>query len=305
MKIIVDVMGGDKSPDETVRGVFAAADELNAGYLLVGNRPDIERIAAEVGFDLHRVEIVHTDLVIEMEDDPLSVVRAKKESSMALGLQLLSEGRGDAFVSSGNTGALFAGATLIPRKIKGVQRAGIGSILPFQNPVLLLDAGANISVNEENLLQFAMMGSAYMKQVHGVENPRVGLLNNGTETHKGTPLQQTAYVRLSESPLIHFVGNVEASTLPFDVCDVLVTDGFTGNILLKGVEGCGKLLMGRLKEILTSTPATKLAALSMKKQLTQMKQDFDPSERGGAPILGISKNASDMRFGIPAISSRR
>ena len=289
MKIIVDVMGGDKAPEETVRGVFAAADELNAGYILVGNRPDIERIAAEVGFDLHRVEIVHTDLAIEMEDDPLSVVRVKKESSMALGLKLLSEGRGDAFVSSGNTGALFAGATLITRKIKGVQRAGIGSILPFENEVLLLDAGANISVNEENLLQFAMMGSAYMKQVCGVENPRVGLLNNGTETHKGTPLQQTAYVRLSESPAVNFVGNIEASSLPFDVCDVLVTDGFTGNILLKSVEGCGKLLMGRLKEILYSTPATKLAALTMKKQLTEMKRDFDPSERGGAPILGISR----------------
>ncbi|MBQ7173256.1 MAG: phosphate acyltransferase PlsX [Clostridia bacterium] len=289
MKIIVDVMGGDRAPEETVRGVFLAADELNARYILVGNRPDIERIAAEEQFDLRRVEIIHTDVAIEMEDEPLSVVRAKKNSSMALGLHLLSEGKGDAFVSAGNTGALFAGATLITRKIKGVQRAGIGSILPFQNPVLLLDAGANIAVNEENLLQFAMMGSAYMKHVHGVENPRVGLLNNGSESHKGTPLQQTAFVRLSESPAVNFVGNVEANILPFDVCDVLVTDGFTGNILLKCVEGCGKILLGRIKDILYSTPATKLAALTMKKPLTEMKRDYDPSERGGAPILGISK----------------
>lgn len=289
MKIIVDVMGGDRAPEETVRGVFLAADELNARYILVGDRAKIEKIAAEENFDLHRVEIVHTEIAISMEDEPLSVVRAKKESSMSLGLRLLSEGRGDAFVSAGNTGALFAGATLITRKIKGVQRAGIGSILPFQNPVLLLDAGANISVNEENLLQFAMMGSAYMKRVCGVENPRVGLLNNGSESQKGTPLQQTAFVRLSESNAINFVGNVEASVLPFDVCDVLVTDGFTGNILLKCVEGCGKLLLGRMKEIFYSTPATKLAALTMKKQLAEMKQDYDPSERGGAPILGISR----------------
>ena len=208
---------------------------------------------------------------------------------MAVGLKMLAEGHGDAFVSTGNTGALFTGATLIVRKVKGVLRAGIGAIVPLQVPVLLLDTGANLVVNEDNLEQFAVMGSAYMHKMYGIENPRGGLLNNGAEETKGTELQRAAYARLKDCPDINFVGNVEGSSAPFNVCDVMVTDGFTGNIYLKSVEGLGKMLLKRLKEIFYSTPATKLAALSMKKQLDQMKHDYDSSEHGGAPILGISK----------------
>lgn len=289
MRIIVDVMGGDKAPEETVKGVIQATRELNASYIMVGNRFEIERIAKENDFDIRRIDIVHTESVLTMEDDPLCVVRAKQDSSMAVGLRLLAQGQGDAFVSTGNTGALFTGATLIVRKAKGVSRAGIGTVLPLQNPVLLLDTGANISVTEENLEQFAEMGSAYMRKMYGIEHPRVGLLNNGAESHKGTALQQSAYKVLGENQNINFVGNIEASILPFDVCDVIVTDGFTGNILLKCTEGLGKLLLGKLKEVLYSTPVTKVAALSMKKQLGAMKKDFDASEHGGAPILGISK----------------
>lgn len=289
MRIIVDVMGGDKAPEETVKGVIQATRELNASYIMVGNRFEIERIAKENNFDIRRMDIVHTESVITMEDDPLCVVRAKQDSSMAVGLRLLAQGQGDAFVSTGNTGALFTGATLIVRKAKGVSRAGIGTVLPFQNPVLLLDTGANISVTEENLEQFAEMGSAYMRKMYGIECPRVGLLNNGAESHKGTALQQSAYKVLGENQNINFVGNIEASILPFDVCDVIVTDGFTGNILLKCTEGLGKLLLGKLKEVLYSTPVTKMAALSMKKPLSAMKKEFDASEHGGAPLLGISK----------------
>ncbi len=289
MKIIVDVMGGDHAPEETVKGVCQAAQEFNATYILVGDRGEIERVARENDLDIRRFDIVHTETVITMEDDPLCVVRSKNDSSMAVGLRLLAEGAGDAFVSTGNTGALFTGATLIVRKIKGVQRAGIGSVLPFQTPVLLLDTGANVTVTEENLEQFAVMGSAYMHKMYGIDSPRVGLLNNGAEEHKGTELQRAAYQRLRVNPNIRFVGNVEGSTAPFDTCDVLVADGFTGNIFLKGVEGIGKLMLKKMKALFYSTPATKLAALSMKKQITGMKKDLDPSEHGGAPILGISK----------------
>ncbi|MBQ7336345.1 MAG: phosphate acyltransferase PlsX [Clostridia bacterium] len=289
MKIIVDVMGGDKAPEETVKGVIQAVQEFNATFILVGNRNDIERIAAENDFDIRRMDIVHTETVITMEDDPLCVVRGKQDSSMAIGLKMLAEGHGDAFVSTGNTGALFTGATLIVRKVKGIQRAGIGTILPLQNPVLLLDTGANVTVTDENLEQFGVIGSAYMSKMYEIESPRVGLLNNGAEEHKGTELQRSAYRRLKNNGDINFVGNIEANILPFNSCDVIVADGYTGNILLKSIEGLGKLLLGKLKEIFYSTTVTKLAALSMKKQIGGMKKQFDPSEHGGSPILGISK----------------
>lgn len=289
MKIIVDVMGGDNCPRAAVRGVCMAAEQWRATYIMVGDRRQIEQIANEEGLDIRRIDIVHTESYMTMEDDPLSVVRAKSDSSMAVGLHLLSEGKGDAFVSCGNTGALFTGATLIVRKVKGVLRAGIGTVLPFQTPVLLLDTGANVTVTPENLEQFGVMGAAYMRKMYGIDEPRVGLLNNGTEACKGTELQQTAYRLLSDNSDINFVGNVEAGAAPFGVCDVLVADGFTGNIYLKSVEGVGKFLLKRVKGVFLSSPTAKLAALAIRKQLTEMKKEYDPSERGGAPIIGISK----------------
>jgi glycerol-3-phosphate acyltransferase PlsX len=225
-----------------------------------------------------------------MEDDPVCVMRAKKDSSMSTGLRMLAEGKGDAFVSTGNTGALFTGAMLIVRKIKHIQRAGIATILPLQNPVLLMDTGANVEVTAENIEQFARLGSAYMKTLYGLEKPRVGLLNNGTEDCKGTALQVEAYGKLSAMEDIHFVGNVEGSALPFDVCDVLVTDGFTGNILVKTIEGMGKLLMSELKNVIYGSGFKgKIAGALIKKPLYGMKQRFDANEIGGAPILGVTK----------------
>lgn len=289
MRIIVDVMGGDHAPLETVRGACAAAAEYNANFILVGDRPRIEQIAAEEGLNLKRFEIVHTDVEITMEDDPLSVVRAKSESSMSTALRLLAEGRGDAMVSAGNTGALFTGATLIVRKIKGIQRAALATVLPMVSPVLLLDCGANISVTEEYLEQFAVMGSVYMNKIYGLEKPRVGLLNNGTEPTKGTELQRAAYERLSRCPRIRFVGNVEGSGLVQDACDVLVTDGFTGNVMLKAVEGMGKLMVNAVKDVFFANKITMVSGLMVKKQLSAMKKNFDATEHGGAPLLGISK----------------
>jgi glycerol-3-phosphate acyltransferase PlsX len=178
---------------------------------------------------------------------------------------------------------------LIVKRIKNLQRAGIASMIPMKNPVLLLDTGANVEVTEENLEQFAYMGSVYMNKLYGVSQPRVGLLNNGSESHKGTELQRAAYVRLTENTDIHFIGNVEGSTAAKGVCDVLVTDGFTGNIFLKTVEGTGKYMLGMMKDIFLSGVAGKIAYLLIKKPLTTMKKKLDPNETGGAPILGVRK----------------
>jgi len=290
-KIIVDMMGGDHAPVETVKGVALARAELDSTveYILVGDKEKIEAAAAENKIDLSGCEIVHTEEAITMEDDAILVVRGKENSSMSIGLRMLKEGKGDAFVSAGNTGALFTGASLIVRKLKGVRRPAIAALMPLQNPVLLADSGANITVTPEYLEHFAIMGSAYMKNVMGVENPRVGLLNNGAEEHKGTELQVETYKRLSASSAINFVGNIEGNTAMQDTCDVIVADGFTGNIFLKTAEGLGKMMLGALKGVFYKSTKTKLAALIVKKDLGGMKKKFDSSEIGGAPILGIAK----------------
>ena len=291
MRIIVDIMGGDNAPRETMLGVLAAAEEYKdrgVEYTLVGDEAAMREIAAEAGKDLSAFEIVATEEVITMEDDPVCVMRAKKDSSMSTGLRLLSEGHGDAFVSTGNTGALFTGATLIVRKIKGVNRPAIATVLPMTPPVLLLDSGANIVVTPEQLLQFAVMGGEYMKKLYGVENPRVGLLNNGSEETKGTELELETHKLFKDSKEINFVGNIEGNRLPQNACDVLVTDGFTGNVLLKTMEGMGKLMKSTLTDLFKKNVGTMFAYLFVKKNLASVKKNFDSSEHGGAPILGVS-----------------
>lgn len=288
MDIIIDAMGGDNAPKEIVEGAAAASQKYKSKLILVGNKPVIEGHLRECGANTRAIEIVHTDEVVTMEDDPMSVVRAKKESSMGIGLRMLKDS-GDAFVSAGNTGALHVGSSLIIRPIKGVQRSGIATILPFSRPVLLMDSGANVNVTSEYLVQWALMGSIYMKNVHGVKNPEVGLLNNGTEEHKGTQIQIDAYKRLTESDLVRFVGNVEGKEVPNAQCDVLVTDGFTGNITLKLIEGMAKFMFGTLKDIFTQNMMTKMSYLVMKEQLRGLKHSFDSSEYGGAPLLGLQK----------------
>ena len=208
---------------------------------------------------------------------------------MTLALKALANGEGDAMVSCGNTAALFAGASLTVRRIKGVHRAALAAVMPFQPPMLLLDCGANVTVQPDFLVQFATMGSAYMKALYGLESPRVGLLNNGSEEHKGTPLQSEAYQLLKACPDINFVGNVEGNRAPFDACDVLVTDGFTGNVFLKALEGMGKMFSARMKGIFFASLKTKLAALAVKKPFMQFKKDMDVKEHGGSPILGLRK----------------
>lgn len=288
-RILVDVMGGDHAPEETVKGAYLAADEWNCDLVLVGDRQQIEDVAKKNGLDPKRFEIVHTETVIEMTDEPIAVRRGKSDSSMSVALKMLSEGKGDAMVSTGNTGALFAGATLIVRKISGLRCPAIAALLPMQPPVLLLDSGANLNVSAEDLEQFAVMGSVYMKKTMGLESPRVGLLNNGAEETKGTNLQIETYHRLSHNPELNFVGNVEGNRVMRNACDVLVADGFTGNILLKTMEGMGKLMLTTMKELFYQNAVTKVSGALVKPYLGAVKKNFDAGEFGGAPILGVTR----------------
>ena len=288
MKMIIDCMGGDNAPLEMLKGVIDAKAELGGEYLLVGHKEILETVARENGLDISGFEILHAETVITMEDDSMAF-REKKDSSMTMALKALANGEGDAMVSCGNTGTLFAGATLTVRRIKGVHRAALAATLPFNPPVLLLDCGANVTVQPEFLPQFAAMGSAYMKALYGLDNPRVGLLNNGAEEHKGTPLHTEAHQLLKACPDLNFVGNVEGNQVPFSPCDVLVTDGFTGNVLLKTMEGMGKMFSARMKGIFYQSLLTKLGALTVKKSFMQFKKDFDVKEHGGSPILGLRK----------------
>ena len=290
MRIILDAMSGDNAPLEILRGAVLAKAELpDIEIVLVGDTALLMQTATENGIDLTPFTVAHSDTVITMEDPALSVIHEKKNSSMGVGLKMIASDEGDAFVSAGNTGALLAGASLIVRRLKGVARPGIATILPLSNPVLLLDSGANITVKEENLEMFAIMGSVYMRSFYGIERPRVGQVNNGAESTKGTPLQIATYERLSANKEINFVGNVEGKDIPFNACDVLVTDGFTGNVVLKTAEGMGKMMLQMMKDLFYANLLTILGAGLMKAKIDDLKHRFDASEHGGAPILGIRR----------------
>ena len=287
MKILIDAMSGDNAPLEMIRGALLALEAYDHEIMLIGDENILSDIAVKEELDLSGIKIVNATDVITMEDRPLCVVREKKQSSMSVGLRMLAGGEIDAFVSAGNTGALITGATLIVRRFKGINRPAIASVLPLSNPVLLMDSGATLNCSSDDLCQFAFMGAKYMEKIYHMDRPRVGLLNNGTEYNKGNPLQVETYQLLLESGL-NFVGNVESKAVPFDVVDVLVTDGFTGNIFLKSIEGMGKFMLKMLKEVLTTNLVMAAStALTMKEKRKELKRRFDASEHGGAPILGV------------------
>ncbi len=289
MRLILDVMGGDKAPLEILKGVLFALPECDAKFTLVGDPGEMSRTAKEIGLNLEQFEVIGASSVITMEDDPIQSFKHKKDSSMMVGLQRLADGQGDAFVSAGNTGALFTGATFMVKRMPGIKRAAIGTVISAEKPFLLLDAGANISVTPKYLEQFALMGSAYMKTMYQITEPAVGLLNNGAEDCKGTALQIETNTLLQACTAIRYVGNVEGNEAMFGACDVLVADGFTGNIFLKTAEGSFRFLMKTLKCEYRKNPINKFSALLFRKSLEGMKRAFDPSEYGGSPILGISK----------------
>ena len=295
MKIIVDAMGGDNAPDEIVKGALDAAGRLNADIALVGRGEDILRVIEKIGLKgvPRGVEIVNASEVIGMEDDPANAVRVKRDSSMTVALNLLRDEYGDAVVSAGNTGALLSGATLIVKRVRGVRRAALAPVIPSSaGGFILIDCGANADCTAEYLLQFAFMGSYYAEDVLMRSAPRVGLLNNGTERTKGTQLQLEAYALLEKAgneKLLNFIGNIEAKDAMKDACDVLVCDGFAGNILLKSVEGAATLIMSELKSIFNKNLATKVSALLIKRHISGFRTRMNPDAVGGTILLGISK----------------
>ena len=289
MKIIIDAFGGDNAPLEIIKGARMAKDEYGVDILLTGSESKIRSVAAENNIKIDDMQIANADEVITMEDDPSAVIKTKKNSSMALGFDLLSKGEGDAFISAGNSGALVMGATMIIKRIKGVKRPAFAPVLPtLTGCSMLIDGGANVECRPEMLVQFGLMGSIYMNKVIGIDNPRIGLANCGAEEHKGTPLYQEAYQLLKASNL-NFIGNVEGRGVPEGESDVVVADGFTGNIILKMYEGVAGALMGKIKGIFTKNLKNKLAAALVLSDRKEMKKQFDYNEYGGSPILGVSK----------------
>ncbi len=291
MRIVVDAHGGDSAPLEIIKGCCMAVDELkDISILLVGRKNELQQIMDENGLPSNKFEIVDAPDVLTMEDEPTSVLKEKQYSSMAVAFKLLKEDKADAFVSAGNSGAVLVGATLLIKRIRGIKRAALGAVMPSTDgPYIMLDCGANVECKPEYLNQFATMGSIYMKSCLGIENPRVALLNNGTEECKGPELQQQAHQLLKQNQYINFIGNIEGREVPLGGSDVVVADGFSGNITLKVSEGWGKLISGALKGILTKNFKSKLAALLIMSEINAFRKKLDYKEYGGAPLLGISK----------------
>ena len=291
MKILVDAMGGDNAPGEIVKGAVRAQRELGVEIVLVGKKEEVEAyLRAE---NASGIEVIDAREVVTMEDDPSTATRRKKDSSMTVGLNRLRDGEADAMVSAGSTGALLTGATLIVKRIRGIRRAALAPVLPAgEKGVMLIDCGANAECTPEYLLQFAYMGSFYAKKVMGCKLPRVGLLNVGTEDTKGDSLRHETFALLKQADQegrIHFIGNVEGTGVFNGSVDVVVTDGFTGNVLLKATEGVIKYMMKSLKGVFYASTPNKLAAAVLKKDLKAMAKSMDVNEVGGTALIGISR----------------
>lgn len=296
MKIILDAMGGDNAPKAPVLGAFAAAKTLGVEITLVGRGEEILEIMRSAGMDNlpDGVEIANAEDVVDMHDDPATVIRKRKNSSMVVGLKMLSDGQGDAFVSAGSTGALLSGATLLVRRVKGIRRAAMAPAVPNKKggKTIICDCGANAECTPEFLLQFGLMGSALAKSELGLENPKVGLLNIGTEDSKGTQLQKDAYVLLKnahDKGLVNFVGNVEARDVPLGEVDIVVCDGFSGNVLLKSIEGTAMFVGSLMKKMFKKNVFSKMGYLLCKSGLQDMLKLLDYHEIGGTQFLGIKK----------------
>ena len=296
MKIVLDAMGGDLAPEAPVMGAIDAVKAYGAEITLVGRGDEILEVLKKNGIDNlpEGMEICHADDVVDMHDDPDQVIRKRKNSSMVVGLRMLAEGKGDAFVSAGSTGALLTGATLIVKRIRGIRRAAMAPSMPTKagHKVTICDCGANAECTPEFLLQFGLVASAYAKYTLGVENPRVGLLNIGTEDSKGTALQKAAYALLtdaSEKGLLNFVGNVEARAVPLGEVDVVVCDGFNGNVLIKSIEGTAMFMGSMLKRMFKKNLGSKIGYLLCKSGMKDLMKLLDSREIGGTQFLGIKK----------------
>jgi len=295
MKVIVDAMGGDNAPGELVKGAIDANAETGVEIVLAGKEEEILRVFESMGLKAPPpgIEIHNASEVVDMDDDPATAVRVKKDSSLAVALNLLRDGGGDAMVSAGSTGALLAGATLVVKRVRGIRRAALAPVIPnASGGFILIDCGANVECTAEYLLQFAFMGSFYAEDTLKTTAPRIGLLNNGEERTKGTPLHIEAYDLLEKAEKaghLNFVGNIEAKGAMKGACDVLVSDGFTGNILLKALEGMAGFALSELKGVFSKSKLTELSGLLVRKHLRELKKSMDPDTVGGTVLLGISK----------------
>ena len=288
MKIIVDGFGGDNAPLAVLQGCELAVKEYGVDIVVTGDQETLKKTAQENGVSLEHISFHHAPSVITMEDEPTSILKEKADCSMAAAFQLVKDGKGDAFVSAGNTGAILVGATFLLKRIKGVKRAALASVIPTATGCyLLMDCGANVECRPEVLTQFGVMGSLYMKKVMKTANPKVGLINIGAEETKGGELQIAALAQMKEAP-INFTGNVEARELPKGAVDVAVADGFTGNIVLKLTEGMGSLMSTKLKELFGGAVG-KLAGALVLSKIKALKKSMDYTEYGGAPLLGIAQ----------------
>ena len=288
MKIILDAMGGDNAPASVVEGAVLALKEMPHTIVLVGQQELIEEELKKYTYNEAQVEIVDAREVITNEEAPVKAVRSKKDSSIVRGMNMVKNGEGDIFISAGSTGALLAGGLFILGRIQGIDRPALACIYPIigGEASLLVDAGANSECKPNNLLEFGIMGNIYMDKVIGRKNPRVGLVNIGTEAKKGSTLSKAAYDLLSQSDM-NFVGNVEAREIPKGACDVIVTDGFTGNVILKLTEGLAWNILQVIKKRFTDGVKAKMGALLLLDKLKGLKKEFDYSSYGGAPILGV------------------
>lgn len=290
MKIIVDAFGGDNAPLEVLKGSAMAVEKLDdVEVMLVGDEEKIKDIASKNNISLNKITIKHAPDVIEICEEPTSILKEKSECSMAVGMKALVAGEGDAFVSAGSTGALVVGSTFIVKRLKGIKRAALATIMPTaKDPTLLLDVGANSDCRPEMLTQFGIMGSCYMNKIMGIDNPTVALLNIGAEKTKGRALEIETYEQLSNAP-VNFIGNIEARDIPKGECSVVVTDGYTGNVALKLYEGMGSFFSKTIKDMLLNGIKSKLAGFLVLKKVKAFRKQMDYSEHGGAPLLGTAK----------------
>ena len=296
MKIILDAMGGDNAPEAPVLGAIEAAKAFGSQITLVGRGEEILAVMKKHGIETlpNGMEIANADDVVDMHDDPANVVRKRKNSSMIVGLKMLSEGQGDAFVSAGSTGALLSGATLVVKRVKGIRRAAMGPAMPNKagGKTVICDCGANAECTPEFLLQFGIVGTLFARKNLGIADPRVGLLNIGTEDSKGTPLQKEAYALLTkahEQGMLNFIGNVEGREVLLGGVDVVVCDGFSGNVLLKTIEGTAMFMGSLLKRMFRKNMFSKIGYLLCKSGMNDLLKMMDYREIGGTQFLGIRK----------------
>ena len=289
IKVVIDTIGGDNGADFCVSGaVKGLANHDNVKIFLVGHADEINELLSKQDYDKNRIEVVNATEEISLHESPVNAVRTKKDSSMVVGMNLIKEGKADAFISAGSTGAVLAGGQFVIGRAKGVKRTPLAHLLPTSEaPALLLDCGANVDVKPEVLLQFAQMGSIYMEAVCGVENPRVALANIGTEEEKGNSQMKAALPLLKAAKDINFIGYIESRAIPYGKADVIVADGFIGNMIIKLYEGLSKMILKEIKNAFLSSFTSKLGAMMVKKSMKKTLKRFDASDQGGAPLLGL------------------